>query len=115
LSHTPSLFTKDGIAYAAAQGVPLASVGVPLAGVIAIVGGLNVLLGYRTKIGAWFLVLFLVAVTPSMHKFWGLPDPAQAQIQVIMFMKNLSMLGDTLLITHFGAGPWSLDSRRTSR
>jgi len=35
----------------------------------------------------------------------------QAQIQMIMFMKNLSMLGGALLITQFGAEPLSLDAR----
>jgi putative oxidoreductase len=32
-------------------------------------------------------------------------------MQQIMFMKNLSMLGAALLITHFGSGPCSLDER----
>jgi len=31
-----------------------------------------------------------------------------------MFMKNVSLLGAALLITHFGAGPISLDTRRAS-
>jgi uncharacterized membrane protein YphA (DoxX/SURF4 family) len=35
-----------------------------------------------------------------------------AQMQMINFMKNVSMLGGALIITQFGAGPWSLDSRR---
>jgi len=35
----------------------------------------------------------------------------QAQIQMIIFLKNLSMLGGALLITQFGAGPLSLDAR----
>jgi uncharacterized membrane protein YphA (DoxX/SURF4 family) len=26
--------------------------------------------------------------------------------------QNVSMLGGALLLTHFGAGPWSLDARR---
>jgi uncharacterized membrane protein YphA (DoxX/SURF4 family) len=71
----PNLFKKEEIAATAAQGVPFASVVVPLAGAISLVGGLSVLLGYRAKIGAWLMVLFLVVVTPSMHKFWGLADP----------------------------------------
>jgi len=32
-------------------------------------------------------------------------------MQMIMFMKNISMLGGALLITQFGAGPASLDAR----
>jgi hypothetical protein len=50
---------------------------------------------------------------PVMHKFWGLTDPVMAQVQMIMFMKNLSMFGGALLITQFGAGPLSLDARRS--
>jgi putative oxidoreductase len=86
---------------------------VPLAGAIAVVGGLSVLIGYGAKIGAWLMVLFLVVVAPSMHKLRGLADPKIAQLQMIMFLKNLSILGGAFLITQFGAGPLSLDSRRT--
>lgn len=106
-------FNKQTIGYAASQGVPLASALVPLAGVLAIVGGLSILLGYRAKLGAWLIVLFLVPVTLMMHKFWTVQDPMMAQIQMIMFMKNISMLGGALLISHFGAGPFSLDARRS--
>ena len=34
------------------------------------------------------------------------------QMQMVMFMKNIAMLGGALLITQFGSGPWSLDSGR---
>src|SRR5271165_2287579 len=105
-------FSHQSIAYAAAQGVPLASVAVPLAGIIALAGGLSILLGYRARIGAWLVVLFLIGVTPMMHNFWAVKDPMMAQIQMIMFLKNLSMLGGALLVSQFGAGPWSLDARR---
>lgn len=107
----PNHFAKQTIAFAASQGVPLAAILVPLSGVIGIVGGLSILLGYRAKLGAWLLALFLVGVTP-MHKFWGISDPMMQQMQMVMFMKNISMLGATLLITQLGSGPWSLDSRK---
>jgi putative oxidoreductase len=106
-------FNKQTIGYAASQGVPLASILVPLSGVIAIAGGLNILLGYRAKLGAWLLVLFLIPVSLMMHKFWTVQDPMLAQLQMILFMKNVSMLGGALLISQFGAGPFSLDARRS--
>jgi putative oxidoreductase len=108
----PRHFLSEMIAYAASQGVPMASIAVPFSGALAVLGGLSILLGYRAKIGAWLIVLFLVGVTPMIHKFWAVTDPMMHQIQFIMFMKNLSMLGGALLITQFGAGPWSLDARR---
>ncbi len=107
----PRHFLSQTIAYAASQGVPLASIAVPLSGTIAFLGGLSILLGYRAKLGAWLIVLFLVGVTPTMHKFWVVTDPMMYQMQFVMFMKNASMLGGALLISQFGSGPWSLDAR----
>jgi putative oxidoreductase len=106
-------FNKQAIGYAASQGVPLASILVPLSGILAIAGGLSILLGYRAKIGAWLIALFLIPVTVMMHRFWAVSDPMMAQMQMIMFMKNVAMLGGALLIAQFGAGPLSLDARRS--
>ena len=106
-------FSKQTIAYAATQGVPLASVAVPLSGIMALAGGMSILLGYRAKTGAWLIVLFLVPVTLMMHKFWTVHDPMMAQTQMVMFMKNVALLGAALLITQFGSGPLSLDARRS--
>ena len=103
-------FAKQTIGFAASQGVPMASVLVPASGLLAFVGALSILLGYRAKLGAWLIVVFLIGVTP-MHKFWGITDPMMQQMQMVMFMKNITMLGGALLITQLGSGPWSLDSR----
>ena len=105
-------FSKQSIAFAASQGVPLASLAVPLSGIISLAGGLSILLGYRAKLGAWLIVLFLVPVTLAMHQFWAAHDPLMAQMHQAMFMKNLSMLGAALFISQSGAGPLSLDARR---
>jgi putative oxidoreductase len=112
LMSAPMHFSQQVIAFAAAKGVPLASIVVPLSGVIALAGGLSILLGYRARIGAWLLILFLVVVTPLMHNFWTVADPMMRQMDFANFMKNVSMAGAALFITQFGAGPWSLDARR---
>jgi putative oxidoreductase len=57
LMAAPNHFTKQTVAYASAQGTPLASIGVPLTGVIALLGGLSILLGYRVKIGVSAITL----------------------------------------------------------
>jgi putative oxidoreductase len=109
----PFHFSKQEVAYAAAQGVPLASILVPFSGVLAFAGGLSILLGYRAKLGAWLLALFLIPVTLMMHNFWAIPDPMMAQVHMAMFMKNLGLLGGALMISQLGAGPFSLDARRS--
>jgi putative oxidoreductase len=108
------LFSSQQIAFAAAQGVPLASVAVPLSGILALVGGLSIALGYKAKWGAALIVLFLVPVTLMMHNFWSVTDPMVAQDQMAHFMKNVSLLGSALFIFYFGSGPLSLDARERS-
>jgi putative oxidoreductase len=102
-------FFVGTINYAASKGVPIPSLLVPLSGIIAFLGGLSILLGYKAKYGAWLIVIFLVPVTIMIHNFWTYSDPMQAQMQMIHFLKNLSMLGGALMITHLGSGPLSLD------
>jgi putative oxidoreductase len=108
-------FSAQGIGYAAQSGVPWPNVLVPLSGILALAGGLSVLLGYHARIGALLLVLFLIPVTLTMHAFWNIPDATMARMQMVMFMKNVSMLGAALMILHFGAGPISIDAARTRR
>lgn len=109
LMSTPGHFKSKTIEAAASHGVPMASILVPISGLIALAGGLSILLGYKARWGGWLIVLFLVPVTLSMHNFWTVKDPMAAQMQQIMFIKNLSMLGGALLISYFGSGPVSLD------
>ena len=78
------------IAAAAAHGVPLPEILVPLSGIIALVGGLSILFGFQTRVGAWLLVLFLVPVTVMMHNFWSVSDPMAHQIEKAMFLKNIA-------------------------
>jgi uncharacterized membrane protein YphA (DoxX/SURF4 family) len=47
----------------------------------------------------------LVPVTFMMHNFWAVADPARAQIEKAMFMRNVALNNANL-----GAGPLSLDA-----
>src|SRR5260370_42576877 len=55
-----SHFSKLAIGYAAAAGVPFASVAVPAAGIGGIAGRLGRLPGCRARIGGWLLGFVLV-------------------------------------------------------
>jgi len=103
----------QAMAYAEAQGVPLASIVVPYSGTLAVIGALSILTGYRARVGAWLIVLFLLPVTFAMHNFWAVHDPLMKQLQMNMFLKNLAMLGGALLISQYGSGPLSLDAPRS--
>ena len=103
-------FTHAEIGYAAQQGVPFASVLVPASGVMAMAGGLSILVGYHARVGAVLVAVFLVPVTLALHRFWAETDPMMAQLQLAMFLKNVSMLGGALIVSHFAAGPASIDA-----
>src|SRR5260370_41216891 len=65
----PNHFSPQTIAYAASQGVPLASIAVPLSGIIAVAGGVSSLVGYLPQIGAWVSVLFPASLPRSFREF----------------------------------------------
>ena len=101
----------DSIAsYMASEGVPQPQV--MLAGAIGflIAGSLSIILGYKARIGAALLFVFLVLATYYFHDFWKLRGQDQ-QLQMIQFMKNLSMMGAMLFIMANGSGPMSLDKK----
>jgi len=103
-------FTSGTIALAAQHGVPMASLLVPVSGLIALAGGLSLLFGYRARLGACLLVLFLVPVTFTIHNFWTVADPMMFQIQLTMFIRNVLLIGGALLFAYYGAGELSLDA-----
>ncbi len=104
-------FSTQNIQYSASMGLPLASFLVPASGALAALGALSIILGYKARIGALLIIIFLLPVTFIMHRFWLDAEPAVQQIQLAMFMKNISMLGAALLICYFGSGPLSLDGK----
>ncbi len=106
------LTNSTGMAqYAGSMGVPAPTLVVIITGIMIILGGLSVILGYKVKVGTILLVVFLIPTSFMMHAFWGIEDPMQSQMQMAMFMKNLSMLGGALLLYHFGTGPLSLEEQ----
>jgi putative oxidoreductase len=85
---------------------------VALAGAIALLvaGSLSIISGYRARLGAALLLIFLAAVTYYFHDFWTIADPKLREMQMIQFMKNLAMMGAMLMIVANGAGPMSIVS-----
>jgi len=98
--------------YMAAKGMPLVPLFLIGAICIEVGAGLSVMLGFRAKVGAWALMVFLVPATLIFHTFWTYP-PAEQQVQMANFLKNVSILGGLLLVAAFGAGPVSMDARST--
>jgi putative oxidoreductase len=98
--------------YMEAAGVPAPQLMLVGSIVFLIAGSLSVIIGYKARIGAVLLLVFLALATYYFHAFWTLTDPRAQQEQMIQFMKNLSMMGAMLFIVANGPGPMSLDARQ---
>jgi len=86
----------------ASQGMPLTAFFLVGAIVVEVLGGLSVILGLWARIGAAALIFFLIPATLIFHT-----DFSQ-QTQMIMFLKNLSIMGGLLLVISFGSGTYSI-------
>ncbi|WP_109126353.1 DoxX family protein [Dyella sp. C11] len=95
------------IGYIQSVGLPLPSVAFVLAAFTEIVGGILLLLGYRTRIVAGVLFFFSLATAAFFHSH--LAD----QNQFIHFFKNVALAGGLLHVVAFGGGRLSLDGRRS--
>ena len=98
----------------------IASAGLPVPHLLALgamaldlIGGIMLLLGWKTRWAAAALLIFTGA-TLLFHGFWSAP-PDQMQNQMIEFMKNITIMGGFLYVIAFGAGELSLDAKRARR
>jgi putative oxidoreductase len=89
--------------YMEATGVPGALLSLVIA--LEILGGLAVMFGWHTRTAAFLLAGFSLLSALLFH--FDFSD----QVQMIMFMKNLSIAGGFLMIVALGAGAYALDNR----
>jgi putative oxidoreductase len=101
----------DGtVGYIASKGLPVPELLAIGAILIEFGGGLAIIAGWKTRWAALAFAVFLLVITPIFHNFWAVPE-AQAAMQKINFMKNVSILGGFLLLFAFGPGRYSVDRR----
>jgi putative oxidoreductase len=98
------------VGYAAAKGLPFSAVAIGCAAGVEILGGLAVLVGFKTRIAAWLLFLYLIPTTFVFHNFWALEGMAR-QDNMTHFLKNVAIMGGLLILAANGAGAYSVDAR----
>ena len=94
--------------YMVAHGFTMIPVFLFGAALIELLGGLLLVLGYKTHLGAAILMLFLIPTTYIFHGFWN-EGPEMQQLQMIMFLKNLAIFGGLFYVLVAGAGGLSID------
>ena len=98
--------------YIASKGLPLPQVLAFMTAALEVIGGIALVIGFQARWAALALALFTLLATVLFHNFWAMPA-AQQFVEQLMFMKNLSIVGGLLMVVSLGAGPASVDARRS--
>ncbi|HMB48342.1 MAG TPA: DoxX family protein [Afifellaceae bacterium] len=91
--------------YMEAFGVP--GILLPLVILVELGGGLMIVAGFMTRYVSLAIAGFTLVAAFTFHSDFS------DQMQMILFLKNLSVAGGFLMLAAHGAGAWSLDARRT--
>ncbi|MFA5877123.1 MAG: DoxX family protein [Candidatus Paceibacterota bacterium] len=92
------------VAYASSVGVPFPELAIAIAIIVELLGGIMLVIGFKTKWVALAITLFLIPVTYYFHTDFTNP------VNMIMLWKNVSIIGGMLVLAANGAGKYSLDS-----
>ena len=98
---SPSVFAQ----YFASVHVPLPNQAIVISIAIHLLGGMALLVGFKTRWAAVLLVLLCVGTAIGVHL------PIGDQDNMIHFYKNLVMTGGLLYVIAFGAGAVSIDGK----
>jgi putative oxidoreductase len=93
------------IGYIESAGLPFAKAAFAVGVLVELVGGLLLLVGYRTRFAAAALSVFTLTAAFGFH--FQLAD----QNQFIHFFKNVAIVGGLLQVVAFGGGRLSIERR----
>ncbi len=94
------------IGYIASTGAPFPELGYGIALIVELGFGIALLVGFQARIVALVLAGFSIVTALMFHNNFA------DQIQMIMFLKNVTIAGGLLLVVAHGAGSLSLDARK---
>ena len=84
----------DVAALMKSQGIPQPQVMLAGAILFLIAGSVSIILGYKARIGAGLLFVFLALATYYFHDFWNIINPLKQQLkqeQMIQFMRRMHL------------------------
>jgi len=81
-----------------------------LVATIEVLGGIAILIGFKTRWVAWGLVVYLIIATLVGHPFWAMEGPVRFSYQ-FHFYKNLAIIAAYLMLIVSGPGAYSVDAK----
>ncbi|HSR01769.1 MAG TPA: DoxX family protein [Methylophilaceae bacterium] len=71
-----------------------------------VLGGIALIVGYKTSIVAFALAIFCIAAAVIFHSNFG------DKMQMVLFLKNFSMAGGLLILSVSGKTAYSIDNKK---
>ena len=94
------------LGYMTKAGLPFPQVLLVISAVVEIGCALALVTGWKARIGALGLVIWMIPVTLIFH------NPSAGGDAMIHFMKNVAITGGLLMVFAFGPGAWGLGRSR---
>lgn len=91
------------IAYIETTHLPMPQLAYGVALIVELGLGIALLIGFKSQLAAAGIALFTFVTALTFHS--NMADP----VQVIMFLKNITIIGGLLVVIAFGPGGYSLD------
>ena len=104
---------SSSAAFLASKHFPIPSAMLAGAIIVEIIGGLCLVFGFKARIAAFIMFLYLIPTTLVFHNFWALQGAARGDNQ-IHFLKNIAIMGALLMVSAYGPGKLSIDGRRSA-
>jgi len=71
-----------------------------------VLGGIALIVGYKTAIVAFALAIFSIAAAVIFHSNFG------DKMQMVLFLKNIAMAGGLLILSVSGTTAYSIDNKK---
>lgn len=81
-----------------------------LAIVLMVLGGISLLVGYQTRIGALILFGVTVVMSISLHDYWKIGNAVDRGADYDLFIRNMAIAGGLLFLVGMGPGPFAFDN-----
>lgn len=91
--------------YFGSLGLPMPTASAVVVGLIEFLGGIAILVGFKTRIAALIVALFVLGATVVAHMDFS------DGMNVLMAQKNLAIAGGLLALAAYGAGSYSIDAK----
>ena len=96
------------LAFSAQFAAPAPALFMPLVIIFELVAGVALIIGWKTRVAATGLALWMALLGPWFHQFWNAP-PAIWQFVIDGFFHHAVMIGGMIYVAAFGPGKLSID------